>query len=107
MAPAWNPRPPRLPPLSPYTTLFRSSLELSQAAPSPAPFLLAIAGLILLIFDAGLAASLYSAREWEELADEPIRDRHPRSEEHTSELQSPCHLVCRLLLEQKTNRRGT
>src|SRR5256885_13324383 len=25
-----------------------------------------------------------------------------RSEEHTSELQSPCNLVCRLLLEQKT-----
>src|ERR1039457_6131211 len=25
----------------------------------------------------------------------------PRSEEHTSELQSPCNLVCRLLLEQK------
>ena len=54
------------------------SLELSQAAPSPAPFLLAIAGLLLLIFDAGLAASLYSAREWEELEDEPIRERHPR-----------------------------
>src|SRR5256885_12284959 len=29
--------------------------------------------------------------------------RHPlRSEEHTSELQSPCNLVCRLLLEKKT-----
>src|SRR5258708_22479642 len=27
----------------------------------------------------------------------------PRSEEHTSELQSPDHLVCRLLLEKKTN----
>src|SRR5258708_17728580 len=27
--------------------------------------------------------------------------RHPRSEEHTSELQSPDHLVCRLLLEKK------
>src|SRR5258708_30822610 len=26
---------------------------------------------------------------------------HPRSEEHTSELQSPDHLVCRLLLEKK------
>src|SRR5256885_8744928 len=25
---------------------------------------------------------------------------HPRSEEHTSELQSPCNLVCRLLLEK-------
>src|SRR5256885_7785287 len=29
-------------------------------------------------------------------------NRHPtRSEEHTSELQSPCNLVCRLLLEEK------
>src|ERR1022692_366419 len=27
---------------------------------------------------------------------------HSRSEEHTSELQSPCNLVCRLLLEKKT-----
>src|SRR5256885_3113847 len=27
--------------------------------------------------------------------------RHARSEEHTSELQSPCNLVCRLLLEKK------
>src|ERR1039457_7295192 len=38
-------------------------------------------------------------------------DRHatdpagpPRSEEHTSELQSPCNLVCRLLLEKKKNK---
>src|SRR2546426_7022224 len=30
----------------------------------------------------------------------PVR-RDPRSEEHTSELQSPCNLVCRLLLEKK------
>src|SRR5205807_10631887 len=29
--------------------------------------------------------------------------RHKRSEEHTSELQSPCNLVCRLLLEKKTS----
>src|SRR5690348_17686786 len=29
------------------------------------------------------------------------RSREPRSEEHTSELQSPVHLVCRLLLEKK------
>src|SRR5256885_5551534 len=28
-------------------------------------------------------------------------DPPPRSEEHTSELQSPCNLVCRLLLEKK------
>src|SRR5256885_16131090 len=33
-------------------------------------------------------------------------DRQPaRSEEHTSELQSPCNLVCRLLLEKKKIRR--
>src|SRR5256885_1609185 len=30
-----------------------------------------------------------------------IADCHLRSEEHTSELQSPCNLVCRLLLEKK------
>src|SRR5256885_12750376 len=31
------------------------------------------------------------------------RERFNRSEEHTSELQSPCNLVCRLLLEKKTH----
>src|SRR2546426_7992298 len=31
----------------------------------------------------------------------PARARADRSEEHTSELQSPCNLVCRLLLEKK------
>src|ERR1022692_1743582 len=31
---------------------------------------------------------------------------HPRSEEHTSELQSPCNLVCRLLLEKKKRDRA-
>src|SRR5256885_10905487 len=30
-----------------------------------------------------------------------LRTSHTRSEEHTSELQSPCNLVCRLLLEKK------
>src|SRR5690348_17906417 len=32
------------------------------------------------------------------------RERTLRSEEHTSELQSPVHLVCRLLLEKKKNK---
>src|ERR1039457_1847195 len=32
---------------------------------------------------------------------------HPRSEEHTSELQSPCNLVCRLLLEKKKQNTDT
>src|SRR5438876_5955427 len=36
----------------------------------------------------------------------PVPDsRYPRSEEHTSELQSPVHLVCRLLLEKKKNKK--
>src|SRR5256885_3161846 len=30
-----------------------------------------------------------------------LHEVEPRSEEHTSELQSPCNLVCRLLLEKK------
>src|SRR2546426_7405430 len=33
--------------------------------------------------------------------------RKSRSEEHTSELQSPCNLVCRLLLEKKKNTKQT
>src|SRR2546429_6044796 len=33
-----------------------------------------------------------------------VRPRHLRSEEHTSELQSRLHLVCRLLLEKKKNK---
>src|SRR5258708_39625359 len=36
--------------------------------------------------------------------DAPPTTNHERSEEHTSELQSPDHLVCRLLLEKKKRR---
>src|SRR5690348_17755676 len=36
-----------------------------------------------------------------------LRDRERRSEEHTSELQSPVHLVCRLLLEKKKSKKGS
>src|SRR2546426_10989295 len=36
---------------------------------------------------------------------QPATCSTPRSEEHTSELQSPCNLVCRLLLEKKKNTR--
>src|SRR5260370_18702632 len=65
-------RPPRST-LFPYTTLFRSRL---QSCPPPRP--------------------------WR--AGRCVQDRgtyHPRSEEHTSELQSHLNLVCRLLLEKK------
>src|SRR5256885_7686359 len=37
------------------------------------------------------------------LPDRPPLHHPARSEEHTSELQSPCNLVCRLLLEKKNN----
>src|SRR2546426_7313391 len=42
--------------------------------------------------------------EWD-----PCLKHHPerRSEEHTSELQSPCNLVCRLLLEKKKKKKIT
>src|SRR5205807_10631496 len=33
--------------------------------------------------------------------------KNPRSEDHTSELQSPCNLVCRLLLEKKKKKSKT
>src|SRR2546422_3818165 len=36
----------------------------------------------------------------------PVRQPEPRSEEHTSELQSRLHLVCRLLLEKKKKKDG-
>src|SRR2546426_2384276 len=60
-------------------------------------------------------AAFYSARSaWRSRGEERMRFRKAsalarvppgaaRSEEHTSELQSPCNLVCRLLLEKKKN----
>src|SRR2546426_8085055 len=35
-----------------------------------------------------------------------LQDPYQRSEEHTSELQSPCNLVCRLLLEKKKKKKN-
>src|SRR5947208_11478390 len=46
----------------------------------------------------GLMANRYGGRTERILSSAPLRQR---SEEHTSELQSPDHLVCRLLLEKK------
>ena len=54
------------------------SFELGNPAPSPAPFLLSIVGLIVLLVDAGLAANMYSSREWEELEEEPAREHRGR-----------------------------
>src|SRR5256885_12775292 len=69
-------RPPRST-LFPYTTLFRSDLFRGKNVP---------AGKYSL-----LVRVILQSRE------------ATRSEEHTSELQSPCNLVCRLLLEKKKN----
>src|SRR5256885_3937712 len=70
-------RPPRST-LFPYTTLFRSVMEPIAGVEAP--------------IKGRLGERLLSAGKLNE------RDR---SEEHTSELQSPCNLVCRLLLEKK------
>src|SRR5256885_13239863 len=70
-------RPPRST-LFPYTTLFRSLL------------------------DFGIAKQLDSLEGPADRTRTGLR-LMTRSEEHTSELQSPCNLVCRLLLEKKKN----
>src|SRR5256885_5578312 len=73
-------RPPRST-LFPYTTLFRSE---NKITPAPHQVTVDVGGRPL-ILETG-----------------KINGRPPtRSEEHTSELQSPCNLVCRLLLEKK------
>src|SRR5258708_27197568 len=77
-------RPPRST-LFPYTTLFRSHLaSLSAWNEIDSPLMdEVVEGGTRNVLDAGAGLRL-------------------RSEEHTSELQSPDHLVCRLLLEKKT-----
>jgi hypothetical protein len=57
---------------------FLRAFDTGAPAASPAPFLLAIAGLLVTFVDAAVAGNLYSAREWEELDEEPLRDRRPR-----------------------------
>src|SRR5256885_12295191 len=101
-------RPPRST-LFPYTTLFRSALVEGNDC-------LRCHGLVRHYVGPSFQqiAERYRARE--DAADylarkireggagewgRAIMPRHPRSEEHTSELQSPCNLVCRLLLEKK------
>src|SRR2546426_9117303 len=78
-------RPPRST-LFPYTTLFRSNMQRQQ-------------------FQQQLTAMRkLHAPNWRQInATLTQMDALMRSEEHTSELQSPCNLVCRLLLEKKKN----
>src|SRR2546426_1449979 len=76
-------RPPRST-LFPYTTLFRSSAV---------QFMCAKIGMVTGKGLAGVLRQHYP--RW------VLYPSIARSEEHTSELQSPCNLVCRLLLEKK------
>jgi hypothetical protein len=57
---------------------FLRGFDLGAAAAGTAPFLLAIAGLLVAVVDAAVAANLYGAREWEELEEEPLREHRPR-----------------------------
>src|SRR2546426_6514847 len=82
-------RPPRST-LFPYTTLFRSPHGERSARVRE--------GLHQGARQGGLAQA--GAHGGESAARPGVR----RSEEHTSELQSPCNLVCRLLLEKKKNK---
>src|SRR5256885_3393755 len=79
-------RPPRST-LFPYTTLFRSPRSPTRPTQPPRPKPSAPAG--SWTTPSSVTFSLTT-----------------RSEEHTSELQSPCNLVCRLLLEKKKNQHG-
>src|SRR3712207_9335689 len=81
-------RPPRST-LFPYTTLFRSNLGSAQLKSALSVYLLRVSG-GLDIDSKPLGAS----------SDSDTNSK-PRSEEHTSELQSRQYLVCRLLLEKK------
>src|SRR5256885_10028718 len=93
-------RPPRST-LFPYTTLFRSgSAMLSRRAQR-----LWLFGILIWVTLALLSATQNAT--WRALSGRPVNWLvivPNRSEEHTSELQSPCNLVCRLLLEKKKNR---
>jgi len=59
------------------SALIRST-DIAAAAAAPAPFLVAVAGLVVLLADASVSANLYSEREWEEPEDEPRERRLPR-----------------------------
>src|SRR2546422_2241135 len=88
-------RPPRST-LFPYTTLFRSWEQAITTASVGSSLRAATARTSSLQFVRGVNAKNSSRRE-----STSSSNRLKRSEEHTSELQSRLHLVCRLLLEKK------
>src|SRR3989454_2161755 len=91
-------RPPRST-LFPYTTLFRSVIGRCRMRPLAMVF--ACAFLLALGLPAAAADSKVKAATKE--VESGAKKVGQRSEEHTSELQSPCNLVCRLLLEKNND----
>src|SRR5205807_8808396 len=89
--------------LFPYTTLFRS-LVAYEAEHREEMRRLEIAGRARHLACKRLLGCNAVDRRRKELERRRESDRVARSEEHTSELQSPCNLVCRLLLEKKKKR---
>src|SRR5688500_19266024 len=89
-------RPPPRPTLFPYTTLFRSRLVDQRRGH-------AVGRDVPLLAQAHEDADdlVGGAPRQVLVTHERAREVGGRSEEHTSELQSPCNLVCRLLLEKK------
>src|SRR5438552_6058549 len=86
-------RPPRST-LFPYTTLFRSRVSMmGELAASLAHEVKQPV--------TGIASDAAAVLNWLRREPSAIEEACERSEEHTSELQSPDHLVCRLLLEKK------
>src|SRR5256885_10758413 len=86
-------RPPRST-LFPYTTLFRSRIV------HPCGFHEMIPGFVREKRERTEFAAIFKVAE-DFARDALLIFERMRSEEHTSELQSPCNLVCRLLLEKK------
>src|SRR5207253_7821747 len=99
-------RPPPTSPLFPYTTLFRSRLTRGSLAEPARRRRRSQPSSRGSMDHAASSRPLSSAACGSSSACGRCRSsRRSRSEEHTSELQSRGHLVCRLLLEKKKNER--
>src|SRR3712207_8981381 len=90
-------RPPRST-LFPYTTLFRSGRFHPGETPADHPFVALVADAVAA--ERGVPAERVGVPYGADMRQFTARGI-PRSEEHTSELQSRQYLVCRLLLEKK------